>query len=116
MEYGNGEGRGEIRCVSDYWNPKIAAELNDSYIKLMEFKGEFVWHHHEKEDELFFMMKGRLANKAARRRGSYRPWTIGAVLIRCPKFKVRCPNFGTEKRPRRTCRDLFGRNLRTGLR
>ena len=46
---------------SDYWNPKIAAELNDSYIKRMEFKGEFVWHHHEKEDELFFIMKGRLA-------------------------------------------------------
>jgi mannose-6-phosphate isomerase-like protein (cupin superfamily) len=48
---------------SDYWNPKIAAELNDSYIKLMEFKGEFLWHYHEKEDELFFMMKGRLAIK-----------------------------------------------------
>jgi hypothetical protein len=39
--------------ISDYWNPKIAAELNDPYIKLMEFKGEFVWHYHEKEDELF---------------------------------------------------------------
>ena len=39
--------------LSDYWNPKIAAELNDSYIKLMEFKGEFVWRHHEKEDEHF---------------------------------------------------------------
>jgi mannose-6-phosphate isomerase-like protein (cupin superfamily) len=37
--------------------------LNDSYIKLMEFKGEFVWHYHEKEDKLFFMMKGRLAIK-----------------------------------------------------
>ena len=46
---------------SNYWNPKIAAGFNDSYIKLMEFKGEFVWHYHEKEDELFFLMKGRLA-------------------------------------------------------
>ena len=45
---------------SDYWNPKIAAELNDSYVKLAKLKGEFVWHHHEREDELFFVTKGRL--------------------------------------------------------
>jgi len=41
---------------SDYWSPKIAAELNDSYIKLAKMKGEFVWHHHEKEDELLFVV------------------------------------------------------------
>jgi mannose-6-phosphate isomerase-like protein (cupin superfamily) len=45
---------------SDYWNPKIAAELNGSYVKLAKLKGEFVWHHHECEDELFFVTKGRL--------------------------------------------------------
>lgn len=45
---------------SEYWSPKIAAELNDSYIKLAKFKGEFVWHHHENEDEFFFVVKGRL--------------------------------------------------------
>ena len=49
--------------ISDYWSPKIAAELNDSYIKLAKMKGEFVWHHHEKEDELFFVTKGRLVIK-----------------------------------------------------
>ena len=48
---------------SDYWSPKIVAELNDSYIKLAKLKGEFVWHRHEKEDELFFVMKGRLLIK-----------------------------------------------------
>jgi len=58
---------------SNYWNPKIAAGLNDSYIKLMEFKGEFVWHYHEKEDELFFMMKGRLAIKLRDREVRIRP-------------------------------------------
>jgi mannose-6-phosphate isomerase-like protein (cupin superfamily) len=45
---------------NDYWSPKIAAELNDSYIKLAKFKGEFVWHHHENEDELFLVTKGQL--------------------------------------------------------
>jgi mannose-6-phosphate isomerase-like protein (cupin superfamily) len=48
---------------SDYWSPKIAGELNDSYIKLVKLKGEFVWHQHEHEDELFLVVKGRLLIK-----------------------------------------------------
>lgn len=48
---------------SDYWSPKIVAELNDSYLKLAKLKGEFVWHHHEREDELFFVVRGRLLIK-----------------------------------------------------
>jgi mannose-6-phosphate isomerase-like protein (cupin superfamily) len=47
----------------DTWSPKIAGELNDSYIKLVKVKGEFVWHHHEAEDELFLVIKGRLLIK-----------------------------------------------------
>jgi mannose-6-phosphate isomerase-like protein (cupin superfamily) len=46
--------------IDDYWKPKIAAELNDSYVKLVKLKGEFVWHSHEREDELFLVVKGRL--------------------------------------------------------
>lgn len=45
---------------SEYWSPKIVGELNDSYVKLVKLKGEFVWHHHETEDELFLVVKGRL--------------------------------------------------------
>ena len=48
---------------SDYWSLKIAAELNDSYVKLAKFKGEFVWYHHENEDELFLVTKGQLLIK-----------------------------------------------------
>ena len=48
---------------SDYWSPKIAGELNDSYIKLVKLKGEFVWHHHDQEDELFLVVKGKLLIK-----------------------------------------------------
>ena len=44
----------------DYWSPKIAGELNDSHVKLVKVKGEFVWHHHENEDELFWVVKGTL--------------------------------------------------------
>lgn len=47
----------------DYWQPKIAGELNDTYIKLAKLKGEFVWHHHETEDELFLVVKGTLLIK-----------------------------------------------------
>jgi len=43
---------------SEQWSPKIVGEVNDAYIKLVKFKGEFVWHHHEREDELFLVVKG----------------------------------------------------------
>jgi len=47
----------------EHWSPKIAGELNDSYLKLVKLRGEFVWHHHEAEDELFLVVKGRLVIK-----------------------------------------------------
>lgn len=44
----------------DLWSPKIAARVNDAHIKLVKVKGEFVWHHHDREDELFLVLKGRI--------------------------------------------------------
>jgi mannose-6-phosphate isomerase-like protein (cupin superfamily) len=49
----------KLGLFQDYWSPKIVGELNDSYVKLVKFKGEFVWHHHDDEDELFLVVKGR---------------------------------------------------------
>lgn len=46
--------------IQEYWKPKIIGELNDSYVKAVKLKGEFVWHQHEQEDELFFVTKGML--------------------------------------------------------
>ena|SRR3990172_1042318 len=46
--------------IKEHWSPKIAGQLNGQYVKLAKFKGEFVWHQHEKEDELFLVTKGRL--------------------------------------------------------
>ncbi len=45
---------------TDYWSPKVVGELNDFHVKLVKVKGEFVWHHHEAEDEMFLVVKGRL--------------------------------------------------------
>ncbi len=53
----------KFSLFEDHWSPKIAGEINDSYLKLVKFKGEFVWHHHEAEDELFLVVKGRFLVK-----------------------------------------------------
>ena len=45
--------------ISEYWKPYIAAELNGQHVKLDKIKGEFIFHHHEHEDELFLVVKGR---------------------------------------------------------
>ena len=50
----------KLRSFHDLWSPKIVGELNDHYVKLVKLKGEFVWHHHDAEDELFLVVKGRL--------------------------------------------------------
>ena len=44
----------------EHWSPKIAGELNGQYVKLAKFEGEFVWHQHEAEDELFLVIRGEL--------------------------------------------------------
>lgn len=44
----------------ELWKPKIVAEVNDAYVKLVKIRGTFVWHQHEKEDELFFVVNGRM--------------------------------------------------------
>lgn len=53
----------KLSFFTEHWSPKIVGELNDSYIKLAKLQGEFVWHHHDAEDELFFVIKGKLLIK-----------------------------------------------------
>lgn len=50
----------KFACFSEFWKPKIVGEINDTHIKLVKIKGEFTWHHHDREDELFLVVKGRL--------------------------------------------------------
>ncbi len=53
----------KFQLFQDYWKPKIVGELNDAHVKLVKLKGEFVWHHHEREDELFLIVRGTLRIK-----------------------------------------------------
>jgi mannose-6-phosphate isomerase-like protein (cupin superfamily) len=48
----------KLSLVSDHWSPAIVGELNGQQVKLVKFKGEFVWHQHDNEDELFYVVKG----------------------------------------------------------
>jgi mannose-6-phosphate isomerase-like protein (cupin superfamily) len=50
----------KLAAISAHWQPKIVAELNGQQVKLAKIEGEFVWHHHEAEDELFLVLAGRL--------------------------------------------------------
>ncbi len=53
----------KLNQFSDYWNPRIIGELNGQEVRIAKFQGEFTWHHHENEDELFLVIKGRLLMK-----------------------------------------------------
>jgi mannose-6-phosphate isomerase-like protein (cupin superfamily) len=49
----------KLSLINDHWNPRIVGELNGQYLKLVKFKGPFTWHHHDTEDEMFLVVKGR---------------------------------------------------------
>lgn len=51
--------QGKLASFNDYWNPRIVGELNGQHVKLAKFKGEFVWHKHDHEDEMFMVVKGK---------------------------------------------------------
>jgi mannose-6-phosphate isomerase-like protein (cupin superfamily) len=53
----------KLTRVTEYWHPGIVGELNESHLKLAKLKGEFLWHHHETEDELFLVVSGHLVIK-----------------------------------------------------
>lgn len=71
----------------EVYRPKIAGELNDSYLKLVKVKGEFVWHQHEAEDELFWVVKGRLLIKL--RDGDI--WLEPGEFVVIPRGVEHCP-------------------------
>ncbi len=77
----------KFRNINDFWNPRIAGRLNGQLVKLVKFKGEFVWHKHDHEDELFLVVNGAFTMELRDRQVSL---TEGDFMI-VPK--------GTEHRP-----------------
>jgi len=78
--------------ITEYWKPYIGAELNGQYVKFDKLKGEFVFHHHENEDELFLVVKGRFRMDYRDERGhERRQWIEEGEFIVVPR--------GVEHRP-----------------
>ena len=53
----------KFNLINEYWSPRLVGELNNQAVKIAKLKGEFIWHHHENEDEMFFVVKGELTIK-----------------------------------------------------
>ena len=84
--------REKFSAINDHWNPRIAAELNGQYVKLVKFQGPFTWHHHETEDELFMVVEGRFRMEYRDESGADRSeWIEAGELIVVPR--------GVEHRP-----------------
>jgi mannose-6-phosphate isomerase-like protein (cupin superfamily) len=77
----------KFSLFSDPWHPRIVGELNDSHIKLAKLHGEFIWHQHENEDEMFLIVKGKLL---IRLRDSDL-WLNEGELVIIPKGVEHCP-------------------------
>jgi mannose-6-phosphate isomerase-like protein (cupin superfamily) len=59
----------KLSLFTDQYSPKIVGEVNDAYVKLVKLQGEFMWHHHEHEDELFLVVKGALRMRVRENNG-----------------------------------------------
>ena len=77
----------KLALIHEHWSPRICAELNDSYVKLVKLQGEFVWHQHEREDELFLVLQGTLT---MRLRDRDLTLTEGEIVV-IPKGIEHCP-------------------------
>jgi mannose-6-phosphate isomerase-like protein (cupin superfamily) len=72
----------KFSLFSEHYSPKIVGEINDAFVKLVKLQGDFMWHHHEVEDELFFVAKGVLRMKI-RENGAERE-----ILVRPGEFII----------------------------
>jgi mannose-6-phosphate isomerase-like protein (cupin superfamily) len=81
----------KLSLINDHWNPRIAGELNGQLLKLVKFQGPFTWHHHDHEDELFFVVKGRFRMDYREGDSEREIWIEEGELIIVPR--------GVEHRP-----------------
>ena len=82
----------KLSHISDHWNPRIAGELNGQYVKLVKFQGPFTWHHHEQEDELFMVLKGRFRmDYLDETNNNQEIWLEEGEMIIVPRGVEHCP-------------------------
>ncbi len=89
----------------EQWKPKIVAGLNGQHVKLVKFLGEFVWYHHDEEDELFLVVKGRFRMESRGRRvwveeGTSSSFRAASSIALSPRRRTCC----SSSRPRRSTR------------
>ena len=77
---------------NEHWSPRIAGEINDAYVKLVKFRGEFLWHHHDHEDEMFLVTKGEFTMQFRDRNVQVRE---GEFII-VPRGVEHCPKADKE--------------------
>jgi mannose-6-phosphate isomerase-like protein (cupin superfamily) len=77
----------KLSLFDERWSPKIVADLNDEHVKVVKLDGEFLWHHHDDEDELFLVVSGRLRMQFRDRDVVLEP----GELIVVPKGVEHCP-------------------------
>jgi len=85
----------KLALFSEHWSPRIVGELNGQHVKLVKFQGEFVWHHHEHEDELFLVISGSFDmhfrdRVVALREGSFSSCRAASSIGRSPRTRCRC--------------------------
>ena len=80
----------KLAQVGAPWKPHIVGQVNDTLVKVVKLEGEFVWHHHEQEDELFLVVKGRMLMKV-RDPGERELWFEPGELVIIPHGVEHCP-------------------------
>ena len=83
-------------AINEYWVPKIGGDINDAQLKFAKFSGTFSWHHHEREDELFLVIKGVLRIKLRSHDGGDVLVNEGEYVI-VPKGVEHCPEAVTSE-------------------
>jgi len=82
--------------IDEYWSPRIAGELNGNVIKLAKIKGEFVWHHHANEDEMFLVVQGQMVMRLREGEQVHERVVQAGEFIIIPRGVEHCPTAAGE--------------------
>ena len=86
----------KFSLFTDQYSPKIVGEINDAYVKLVKFRGDFMWHHHDKEDELFLVVKGTMRMRVRENGGEHELTVNPGEFIIIPRGVEHFPSAGEE--------------------